>query len=146
MYRRYTTRYNDMEALAPKFPSPPHRSQSHPPNLRQPQSAKDSIENEPHPKAKPELKKEDSEILHLRENNDAPHKGGLLGGQGIGGMFGDIFKGSLFKDGNILGRFKFDDILIVFMILMLLQDKENQDIPLLLALGYVFIGDKFFSL
>jgi|GEM_PF-2783022 len=136
MYRRYTTRYNDMEALAPRFPSQKSQAEQFQ-HTKSHQGNFEGSKNEP----RPILEKEDSEILHLREDNDAPHKGGLLGGRNIGGMFDGILKGSLFKDGNILGRFKFDDILIVFMILMLLQDKENQDIPLLLALGYVFIGD-----
>ena len=141
MYRRYTTRYNDMEALAPKFPSQRSKAEQ----FQQTKSHQDNSESnkgEPRPK----VKKEDSEILHLRETNETPHKSGLLSGLNIGGMFDSILNGSLFKDGGVLSQFKFDDILIVFMILMLLQDKENQDIPLILALGYVFIGDKFFSL
>jgi len=128
MYRRYTTRYNDTEALTPRFSQPIPQSQPR----RDSASASANIT---HTKAK----EEDSEILHLRET---PHKGGLLSGLNLGGITGGLFDGSLFKDGGILGKFKFDDILLAFMIFMLLQDKENQDIPLILALGYVFIGDK----
>lgn len=53
---------------------------------------------------------------------------------------------SLFKNGKILGRYEADDIIILCIIFLLLQDKEEIDIPLLLALGYIFLSDKDFSL
>jgi len=52
---------------------------------------------------------------------------------------------SLFKNGKVLGRYEADDIMILCIIFLLLQDKEELDIPLLLALGYIFLSDKDFS-
>lgn len=42
--------------------------------------------------------------------------------------------------GDILKNFKFDDILLIFLIFMLLQEK-NDDYILLLVLGYVFLSE-----
>ena len=52
---------------------------------------------------------------------------------------------SLFKNGKVLGRYEADDIMILCIIFLLLQNKEELDIPLLLALGYIFLSDKDFS-
>ncbi len=53
---------------------------------------------------------------------------------------------SLFKNGKVLGRYETDDIMLLCIIFLLLQNKEELDIPLLLALGYIFLSDKDFSL
>ena len=56
------------------------------------------------------------------------------------------FLSSLLKNGKLLGRYEADDIMILCIIFLLLQDKEQPDIPLLLALGYIFLSDKEFFL
>ena len=123
MYRRYTTRYSE-DSLFPRFPGAPQR-----PGAAVPSSNTDR------------LQRDESEIIvpkpptGQKEHHDSKSKGGILDKLGLGGLFGGL------TDGNILGDFKFDDILLVFLIVMLMQDQENQDLPLILALGYIFLGD-----
>lgn len=50
--------------------------------------------------------------------------------------------GALFKDGRILGRFEADDIILLCIIFLLLQNSDEADAALLLALGYIFLSDK----
>lgn len=53
---------------------------------------------------------------------------------------------SFFQDGKLLGRIETDDIILLGIILLLLQNSEEVDFPLLLALGYIFLSDKDFKL
>ncbi len=54
--------------------------------------------------------------------------------------------GSLFKDNKVLGRYETDDIMLLCIVFLLLQNKDDLDIPLLLALGYIFLSDKNLSI
>lgn len=54
--------------------------------------------------------------------------------------------GSLFKNNKILGRYEADDIMLLCIVFLLLQNKDDLDIPLLLALGYIFFSDKDLSI
>ncbi len=58
----------------------------------------------------------------------------------------EISLGSLFKDNKIFGRFEADDIMLLCIVFLLLQNKDDLDIPLLIALGYIFLSDKDFSI
>ncbi len=178
MYRRYY-RYEDTGASGPRFPgtfqAPPLRAKPKEP----PKPTVPSIsysEGEIITPQKP--KNNTSDTHHDKHNQDKPEKkekekeksGGLLGNLGLGNLFGanslgggllsgnllggnlfgGLFGDGLFKDGKIFGRFQFDDILLGFLILVLLQneDPDNDDLLLLLALGYIFLGDgtiKLFS-
>ena len=52
----------------------------------------------------------------------------------------------VFKDGKLLGRFETDDIILLCLIVLLVQNSEELDWPLLIALGYIFLSDKDFKL
>lgn len=48
----------------------------------------------------------------------------------------------LFKDSRLIGKFETDDIILLCLIFLLLQSSEELDLPLLIALGYIFLSDK----
>lgn len=147
MYRRYY-RYDDMGRMSPKFPgtySEPE-SKASPPSS-QPRSA---IHMQATPQAGEIITPRKSRHSHPApeeppppEHPPKPRTGrGLLSSLGLGNLFsGDGLGGGLVKDGLILGKFHFDDILLGFLILILMQDRENEDLMLILALGYIFLGD-----
>lgn len=148
MYRRYY-RYYDTGQLGPKVPGASQAPSSH------------GQSKEPPAKKTSPIQQNKAEIITPRKSRTRPanppseiqtqdkpkeKSGGLLGSLGLGNLFGGnplkgLFGEGLMKDGKILGRFHFDDILLGILILILLQDKENEDQLLLLALGYIFIGD-----
>lgn len=43
---------------------------------------------------------------------------------------------------GLLGRYEADDLMLLCIIFLLLLDADEPDIPLLLALGYIFLSDK----
>lgn len=51
-------------------------------------------------------------------------------------------KPALVENGRILGRFETDDIMLLCIIFLLLQNGDDMDMALLLALGYIFLSDK----
>lgn len=51
---------------------------------------------------------------------------------------------SVFRDGKLLGRYETDDIILLCIIVVLLQNKEDTDTLLLIALAYIFLSDKDF--
>lgn len=142
MYRRYY-RYDDMGQMSPKFPGTEPASDSR----DRPKGPSDELHTR-HPS-------QSGEIITPRrpqrpryeavgppvEKTAKPKSGGLLSSLGLGSLFGGGAGNELFKDGLILGKFHFDDILLGFLILILMQDKENEDLMLILALGYIFLGD-----
>ena len=44
--------------------------------------------------------------------------------------------------GKLLGRFDADDVMLLCIIFLLLQNSDETDMPLLLALVYIFLSDK----
>ncbi len=52
----------------------------------------------------------------------------------------------VFQDGKLLGRFETDDIILLCLIVLLVQNSEELDWPLIIALGYIFLSDKDFKL
>ena len=51
-------------------------------------------------------------------------------------------KDTLLGNGKILGKYEPDDIILLCIIFLLFQNKDEVDLPLLLALGYIFLSDK----
>lgn len=72
----------------------------------------------------------------VRQERPQPAKGAGLGALADG----------FFKDGKLLGRFETDDIILLCLIFLVLQNDDDPDWPLLLALGYIFLSDKDFKL
>ncbi len=52
---------------------------------------------------------------------------------------------ALIQDGRILGRFETDDIILLCIIFLILQNSDDMDISLLLALGYIFLSGRNFG-
>lgn len=119
MQRKYY-RYDDANSTAPKFGMPAHAqsySQRHQPPGGEIITPQ-KLEQKETPKRPSQQKRET-------------------------GLFGlDAF----FQDGKLLGRIETDDIILLGIILLLLQNSEEVDFPLLLALGYIFLSDKDFKL
>lgn len=142
MYRRYY-RYDDMGQMSPKFPGTAPASDN-----------RERIKGPPG-EPSPHSSAQAGEIITprrpLRSRSEPPSPpmqqsskskaGGFLSSLGLGSLFGNSSGDGLLKDGLILGKFHFDDILLGFLILILMQDKENEDLMLILALGYIFLGD-----
>ncbi len=72
----------------------------------------------------------------VKKERPQPEKGAGLGALADG----------FFKDGKLLGRFETDDIILLCLIFLVLQNNDDPDWPLLLALGYIFLSDKDFKL
>lgn len=52
---------------------------------------------------------------------------------------------SLFDGDSLFGQLKSDDIMLLCIILLVLQNDDELDMGLLLALGYIFLSDKTFD-
>lgn len=138
MYRKYY-RYDDMGALAPRSPGAQQSASQKASNQSRGFSVPPGERITPQ-KVNHAASGEENQNGHMSAQTDKPVRASSPLND-LSGLLPHVF-----TNGKLFGKYEFDDILILFIVFLLLQDRENQDLPLLFALGYIFLSDSDLNL